>query len=723
MDVLSHTKRFCARGTVAALPLLFPLTVGFVVAIARAPESQAQEPAAAETADADAAPYIVFVAEPSAFTRCGPGNDHYRTEPLRRGQELEVYVETADGWLGVRPPENSFCWMPADAVELSADETTATIREDKTVAWIGTRLGKARRYRWQVQLDAGEVVFVLGKNEREGSTGSKTWLRIVPPSGEFRWIHRGDIVESAEQLAERVARAEPDLQPRSNVAAVALNTDTENNTDADPKLARLHSADGSSSSPQPLAKSTRRGTQTDALRETDAIPELKPAPENSVAANSMADNSDSRRPQPRTLADRAIQFHRGAQAEDFEDRGAVIGSGLKAGWKDESVETADAGYSTDADSKSILSADRLTDLPANGAAAAASAIAEPLRRMTDVVANFISPPRLVEIDSSHANAFQPNSPADRRWMVGSGRSLDTPPASLASANPGSSAQPGNSAQPGSLAHLPQAQYPAPPAPHTLSGPDQSLAMQSPAVAPSGVMQTGALQATTLAPIPPRPAVPSRIVTVDQIARVEDAVAGAGVDTISQILSKLMAEGASADELDPLIRRTERLLRSGDVNNATRTREVLNLAQRYRNVAARRDGATTIHSSSLAGNVQPIDTAVQQAGSLTTAASQPSDVSQTPLSPPPTAASLPIQSSLDSATGTATGYLVQVYSSRANSPPYALTDDAGLTIAYVTPYPGVNLRNHLNSRVAVSGNEKLLEGMSTPHILADRAIRR
>ncbi|MDV6028814.1 MAG: hypothetical protein F9B45_01620 [Phycisphaera sp. RhM] len=711
MDVLSHTKRFCARGTLAALPLLFPLTLGFVAPIALAPESRAQEPAAAAAETEDAAPYIVFVAETSAFTRCGPGTDHYRTEPLRRGQELEVYVETADGWLGVRPPENSFCWMPADAVELSADETTATIREDKTVAWIGTRLGKARRYRWQVQLDAGEVVFVLGKNEREGSTGNKTWLRIVPPSGEFRWIHRGDIVESAEQLAERVAHAEPDLQPRSDIAAVALNTDTESSTDADPKPARLDSADGSPSSPQPLANSTRRGTQTDALRETDVIPELKPAPENSAAANSTTDNSDPRRPQPRTLADRAIQFHRGAQPEDFEDRGAVIGSGLKAGWKDDSVETADAGFSADPDSQSILSPDRLTELPANGAAAAASAIAEPLRRMTDVVANFISPPRLVEIDSSHANAFQPNSPADRRWMVGSGRSLDTPPASLASA------------QPGGLAHLPQAQYPAPPAPHTLSGQDQSLAMQSPAMAPSGVMQTGALQATTLAPIPPRPAVPSRIVTVDQIARVEDAVAGADVDAISQILSKLMAEGASADELDPLIRHTERLLRSGGVNNATRTREVLNLAQRYRNVAARRDGATTIQSASLAGDVQPIDTTVQQAGSLATTASQPSDVSQTPFSPSPAAASLPTQSSLDSATGTATGYLVQVYSSRANSPPYALTDDAGLTIAYVTPYPGVNLRNHLNSKVAVSGNEKLLEGMSTPHILADRAIRR
>ena len=83
----------------------------------------------------------------------------------------------------------------------------------------------------------------------------------------------------------------------------------------------------------------------------------------------------------------------------------------------------------------------------------------------------------------------------------------------------------------------------------------------------------------------------------------------------------------------------------------------------------------------------------------------------------------IETPLGPVKGTATGFLVQVYSSRANSPPFALTDDAGLTIAYVTPYPAVNLRNHLNSRVSVSGNEKLLEGMNTPHILVDRAIRR
>ena len=48
---------------------------------------------------------------PKAYTRCGPADDYYRTDPLRQGQELQVYTETDDGWLGIRPPKESFCWV------------------------------------------------------------------------------------------------------------------------------------------------------------------------------------------------------------------------------------------------------------------------------------------------------------------------------------------------------------------------------------------------------------------------------------------------------------------------------------------------------------------------------------------------------------------------------------------------------------------------------------
>jgi hypothetical protein len=69
-----------------------------------------------------------------------------------------------------------------------------------------------------------------------------------------------------------------------------------------------------------------------------------------------------------------------------------------------------------------------------------------------------------------------------------------------------------------------------------------------------------------------------------------------------------------------------------------------------------------------------------------------------------------------------GYLVQVYSARSNSPPFALTDTTGRTVAYVTPSPGVNLRTHLNSRINVVGTRGFLTGLNTPHILVTQAVR-
>ncbi len=44
--------------------------------------------------------------------------EYYRTDQLKPGQELEVYVETEDGWLGVRPPDTSFSWIPGQPSSL-----------------------------------------------------------------------------------------------------------------------------------------------------------------------------------------------------------------------------------------------------------------------------------------------------------------------------------------------------------------------------------------------------------------------------------------------------------------------------------------------------------------------------------------------------------------------------------------------------------------------------
>lgn len=183
-------------------------SVAVLLAIGIAPSFVTQD----ANAQDDLQPYTVYVDQEQVMARCGPGGDFYRTDELRHGQALEVYVETADHWLGIRPPDGSFSWLPADAVTLAPSQGFATVKEDHTIAWIGTHLGQASKYLWQVELSKGEEVAIIGRAKREGPEGVKVWYRVVPPAGEFRWVHRDQVVDSPELLlrdkepAPKVAR-------------------------------------------------------------------------------------------------------------------------------------------------------------------------------------------------------------------------------------------------------------------------------------------------------------------------------------------------------------------------------------------------------------------------------------------------------------------------------------------------------------------------------------
>ncbi|MEO1527908.1 MAG: hypothetical protein AAFX06_20950 [Planctomycetota bacterium] len=646
-----------------ALVCLFALMrVSAIDAVsAQEPLTDPAAPQPAESFEAEE-PYVVFVASSDAHTWCGPGKQYYRTEELRRGQELNVYVETEEGWLGVQPPEESFCWLPASAVQKTTDGLMV-VRRDETPVWIGTNLGRAAKYLWQVELHAGEEVTVIERVERTGKQGPVVWLKIVPPSGEFRWIHRDDVVDTAEQLVELVAAAANELKPTERPAIAKR----------DPSIVQAGSIestmddvrDRGSVEPDPRT-STRRGTPTASLRAVSAAPNLAPAP-----------GSVGSQDKPQDVPDRPIQFLGNARPEDYRDSGAVVGSGLKQEWNEEG--------------QSVLEGQPLAKLPANGAAAAAAAIAGPIRKVSDVVANFISPPRFVEING--ATPQSPSTAIDQRWLVGSTRnqtSGNVPTGAPVGAQSMAMIQ-GGMIQGGTL----------------------------PSGMGSGVIPTGAL-----APLETEPrmiAQASRVVTTAQIARVEDAVVGADLNAATRVLSQLMAEGASADETDPLIRRIQALQSSGDLTQASRCRELLNRANEYRNLAVRRDGATRIQTTNESFARTPANQALMASQSL--GAVPPAGMPQ-PASLP-TTGSAPIPASLPPApqASAVTGYLVQVYSARADRPPYALTDDAGLTVAYVTPYPGVNLRTHLNSRIEVRGNERMLPEMNTPHILVDSVLRR
>lgn len=506
----------------------------------------AQTPAASQSPADDLAlePFSVYVAHDNMYARCGPSDDYYRTDPLRLGQQLDVYAETDDGWLGIRPPKDSFCWIPADTVQLDGNQDTGTIVEDRTVAWIGTHLGRARSYRWQVQLAKGEPITVLGRSEREGPDGPQLWLRIVPPSGEYRWVHREQVVFTSEEL----------------VATLQEKAQQETTT---------------SVSTESVVTSTNR------------------------AANDPADSGPSIVQEPR-----------------------VIGSGLKPELR------------SDSPSGSVVQAMQQGGLLAS--------------------VEFLGQPRLLEIGTGPVAPQQPSAAGDENWVAGprSGPSAGNPSSGIATTD-------------------------------WTTTRDSSL---------GSVMQVSGQQ---LAPMPMSNSPRQTIVSAERVRQIESEVLHADFDQLSLVFSRLIAAQATAAEIEPVERAANRLATSAlDAVVAGRARLLAERAQQYIRVATRRDGDAVVRSETppmiAPANFQtPIPTA-----------------------PPPA----PANGSSES------GYLVQVYSARRNSPPFALTDDTGRTVAYVTPAPGVNLRVHLNSDVTVTGKSGFLTGLNTPHILVTEAMR-
>jgi len=573
-------------------------------------------------------PYVVYVAHDEVYARCGPSDDYYRTDPLRHGQELEVYVETEDGWLGIRPPDNSFCWIPASAVELGDNNDTGKVIEDRSVSWIGTHLGRARQYRWQVQLAAGEPVTIIGRSERDGPDGPQLWYRIVPPSGEFRWVHRDQTVNSTEALVASVRRQQV-IQPKS-VAVQPTN----------------------STAPRSPASS-----QSLSSRRSERDPGIKP-----IAANDIP--SFRQAPEP-TLANRPTAESSSMAALPSEE---VIGSGLNDDWDSNAQRDSSSPSSPSiAQAPPALPTASTTDQSTTRSSDTSASLA---------TASFLGQPRLVEIGAGlDASAPAANEPAgDGNWVSGAARS-------------------------NAIAQV------------------------------SGIRP---LPAQTLAPNFRTNRV--RQVSPARLAEIENEVRGASVEKLQIVLSHLMANEALSGEVTPVISAAIRLGRTtNDEVTAGRARLIAERAEQYQRVAERREDSGSIDGSqslvipasrSVASMTpdllsQELSSALEHSPESLTVAQSPANLK--PLSLDRDTAPQ-VKGEAQTPAFTESGFLVQVYSVRPNSPPFALTDHAGNTIAYVTPAPGINLRNHLNSRINVMGNRGFLQGLNTPHILVTKAIR-
>jgi hypothetical protein len=72
---------------------------------------------------------------------------------------------------------------------------------------------------------------------------------------------------------------------------------------------------------------------------------------------------------------------------------------------------------------------------------------------------------------------------------------------------------------------------------------------------------------------------------------------------------------------------------------------------------------------------------------------------------------------------AQGWLKPVISRKGNKPaaPYAVVDQDGKPICFITPSPGLNLQSYLNKQVGIYGRRGYLEELKKSHLTAERVI--
>jgi SH3-like domain-containing protein len=132
-----------------------------------------------------------------AIVRSGPSDQHYPTQTLNKGAVVDVYMETSDGWSGIRPPQGAHDWIPAQVAYLLPGGNTAEIVADETPSWIGSDSKEHIDFQWVTSLKKTQIVHILGEQQKVTQDGKKQlWYRIAPPQGEFRWVRTSQLSDT-----------------------------------------------------------------------------------------------------------------------------------------------------------------------------------------------------------------------------------------------------------------------------------------------------------------------------------------------------------------------------------------------------------------------------------------------------------------------------------------------------------------------------------------------
>ena len=195
-------------------------------------------------------PYVAGVVNEEAIVRSGPGEEFYITDRLPAGTEVEVFRYDNHEWAAIRPPQGSFSWIPAKAVEKTEQPSIGRVVHDGVQTRIGTVFGDDHRSAY-IRLDRDELVEILEQRKLKTISGTslEEFYRIMPPAGEFRWISIDELiaVDSPTEVPKEIVDsrqeilapdlAVPDVEAIGIPATLAENppTDLAHHDDMDGK--------------------------------------------------------------------------------------------------------------------------------------------------------------------------------------------------------------------------------------------------------------------------------------------------------------------------------------------------------------------------------------------------------------------------------------------------------------------------------------------------------
>ncbi len=607
-------------------------------------------------------PESVYVNVESAYVFAGPSREYYPTGRLQRGVSLEVYHRTADGWLGVRPPEGSFSWVPASHAYLLPGGKSIEVTDQKAVSWIGTELGSAKQYRWQVQLSVGEQLSVLGESSAPNGHEDREalWYRVSPPSGEFRWIEQSAVSSSppsASQLATTSAAAS--AKPGQAVVAGGVATGGAGGGVVSSAGYEAPELNAKSTQAEPADRVSPASSQSVLVGSATTVGD-RPKATGSSPSRRGKSGSKSNSKSHQNEFDEWVAFEVG-------DRGMRFPALDKLSGHDKGDGRSSKG-SGGRGRRDPLADDPFSLEMFNSKASSAKAAAVPLRNSARGVSSN---------ESSFASATG-SGVTDRNWRyprtmrsnLGRGpyRSGLSSPESLVER----SAE-GNVGVPGSF--VSSAGYDA----------------VSQGASDAGLANWYGYQ--------PQPPVSASGLSSQAISPSEDGA----VAELQVALNEMVVQPPSLWDLGTLAQRAQWIIEhGGNAIERGQARLLLDRIEEFQAIAVRSGGG--------------------QIGQYSVPGRNPMSFSSVSQGAPVVQASAVAGAGSISQRFEATGWLVKLYTTNPDQPTHAITNDTGDVISYVTGLPGMNLDHHLNQAVGINGLRGYLPQLKAPHIQAQSIVR-